>query len=283
MNNDQFQRTRMLIGDDAMQRLQTAKVAVFGVGGVGGHAVEVIARSGIGAIDLFDADDVSLTNLNRQIIALHSTIGRPKVDVAKERIADINPMCKVTANKMFYLPENADGVDLSQYDYVVDCVDTMSAKIELITRCKALNVPIISSMGAANKFDPTAFRVCDIFKTQGDPLAKVIRKKMRQLGIRHLKVVCSEELPQKPNLTDTTDAPQTDVQPTMSNGENLKDCINECNENLSSNCQEHQNLKLKPSSSPVPASNAFVPAAAGIIIGGEVIKDIAFNKLKDKS
>ena len=236
----QFSRTEMLFGPEAMQRLADSHVAVFGVGGVGGYAVEVLARSGVGAIDLIDNDRVSITNINRQIIALLSTVGQYKVDVAEKRIHDINSQCRVTKHCQFYLPENADTIDLSQFDYVLDCVDTVAAKLELIRRCKRVGVPIISSMGAANKLDPTAFRVGDIEKTSVDPLAKVIRKKLRKEGIRGVKVVWSEEEPRTPlqlsKATGTCDS------------ENPRRSI--------------------------PASNAFVPAAAGLIIGGEVVKAI---------
>ena len=231
----QFSRTQMMIGSTAVEKLRMSRVAVFGVGGVGGYVVEVLARSGVGAIDMIDNDRVCLSNLNRQIVALHSTIGRLKVDVAAERVHDINPQCAVSKYPMFYLPENADEIDLTQYDYVVDCIDTVTAKIELIRRCHALRVPIICSMGAANKMDATAFRVVDIARTQMDPLAKVIRKKLRTLGIERLKVVFSDEPPLRPV---------------------------ESADELSSNRRA------------VPASNAFVPAAAGLVVGGEVVKDL---------
>ena len=240
---DQFSRTRLLIGQPALETLKGAKVAVFGIGGVGGYVAETLARSGIGALDLFDNDTVSVTNLNRQIYALHSTLGLPKVEVAANRILDINPLCTVGQYKMFYLPENADKIDLSLYDYVVDCIDTITAKLELIKRCHTLHVPIISSMGAAYKLDASAFRVADINKTQMDPLAKVIRKKLRKLGIPHLKVVYSEEKPldfspQSTEQSSTEDAPK------------------------------------KHGQGKTPASIAFAPAAAGIIIGGEVVCDL---------
>ena len=195
---DQFSRTRRLMGPQAVTLLAQSRVAVFGVGGVGGYAAEALARSGVGTLDLFDKDTVSLTNLNRQIIALHSTLGMPKAQVMAERIHDINPDCRVTAQQIFYLPQNADEIDLTQYDYVVDCIDNGTAKLELITRCTRLGVPIISSMGAANKLDPTAFRVADISKTQVCPLAKVIRLECRRRKIKKLKVVYSTEQPIKP-------------------------------------------------------------------------------------
>ena len=229
---DQFSRTRMQLGSAAMDVLAGSRVAVFGIGGVGGYVVEVLARSGIGALDLIDNDKVTITNLNRQIIALMSTLGQYKVDVAAARVHDINPMCKVLTYKLFYRVCNADELDLSQYDYVVDCIDTVSAKKELVRRCTRLDIPFISSMGAACKLNPTAFKVCDISKTKNDPLAKVLRKQLRREGINHFKCVCSDELPLEP------------VEPALE-GEEY-----------------------------VPASNAFVPAAAGLVIGGEVVKDL---------
>ncbi len=249
-SDESFARTRLLLGQDAMQKLQDSRVAVFGVGGVGGYAVEVLARSGVGHLTVIDNDRVDITNLNRQIIALHSTIGQQKVDVIEKRILDINPHCQVSKLAMFYLPDNADAIDLSVFDYVVDCIDTVSAKIELIRRCNqqgegASPIPIISSMGAANKMDPTAFRVADINDTKMDPLAKIIRKKLRKLGIDHLKVVYSEEPP----------LPYAEPLQTTPSPEALQK-------------QEGQGRRA------IPASNAFVPAAAGLVIGGEVVKDL---------
>ena len=232
-----------------METLHHARVAVFGVGGVGGYVVEVLARSGVGAIDLIDDDRVCMTNINRQIIALLSTIGKYKVDVAEERIHDINRHCKVKKYQTFYLPDKADEFDFAQYDYVVDCIDTVTAKIDLICRCHRLGVPILSCMGAANKLDATAFRVVDIYKTNMDPLAKVIRKKLRKLGIPALKVVYSEEEPLEP-----IDQPEISCR---------LHCI--CPDKNMRKCTERRTI---------PASNAFVPAAAGLIAGGEVVKDL---------
>ena len=181
----------MLLGDGPQERLFHASVALFGVGGVGGFCAEALARAGIGALDLYDDDTVSESNLNRQLIALHSTLGRPKAEVMAERVRDINPACRVRALRMFYLPENAGEVDLSRYDYVVDAVDTVSAKLELAVRCQALGVPLISAMGSGNKLDPSAFSVSDLSKTEGCPLARVMRKELRKRGIHHLKVVWS--------------------------------------------------------------------------------------------
>ena len=236
-------RTALLLGENAVSRLGKCRVAVFGVGGVGGHCVEALARSGIGALDLIDSDTVCLSNLNRQIIALHSTVGRLKVDAAAERIRDINPDCKVTVYPVFYLPETRDQFDFRAYDYVVDCIDTVKAKIELARRCHRLGLPIIASMGAARKTDPTAFCVTDLAKTQGDPLAKVIRKTLRKEGINHMKVVYSQE-------NDSG------------------------NDNGNDNVQPFNHSTIQPSTRPPLPSCAFVPAAAGIIIGGEVVKDL---------
>lgn len=226
-----------MLGEAAMERLYAAHVAVFGVGGVGGYVAEALARSGIGAIDLIDDDTVNLTNLNRQIIALQSTVGQYKVDVAKARILDINPTCKVAARRLFFTPETAEQIDFSQYDYVVDAIDTVSGKIEIIVRCSAAGVPVISCMGAGNKLDPTAFEVTDITKTSVCPLARVMRRELRRRGIEHLTVVYSRE----PALTpaETPDENEAGVRRS------------------------------------VPASNAFVPAVAGLIAAGEVIKHIA--------
>lgn len=234
---DQFSRTRMLFGNDAIERLKGSRVAVFGIGGVGGYATEVLARSGVGHLELFDNDQVNVTNINRQIVALHSTLGQYKVDVAADRIRDINPECTVVPHRMFYLPECADEVDLAQFDYVVDCIDTVQAKLELVRRCHRLGVPIICSMGAANKLNPSGFRVADLSKTSVDPLAKVMRQTLRREGIYHVKVVFSEEIPMRP------------VEP---------------------NDDAQKNEKRRS----IPASNAFVPPAAGLVIGGEVVKNL---------
>lgn len=246
---NQFSRTRLLFGKPAIDALHGSRVAVFGVGGVGGYVVEVLARSGVGEMDVFDDDRVCLTNVNRQIYALLSTVGKHKVDVAADRVHDINPRCIVNKHQMFYLPSNADEIDLSVYDYVVDCIDTVSAKIELVKRCHALRIPIISCMGAANKMDATAFRVTDINKTKMDPLAKVIRKKLRELHIPKLKVVYSEEQPLVPFDDEEISC--------------RFHCI--CPNKDMRKCTERRNI---------PASNAFVPATAGLICGGEVVKDL---------
>lgn len=246
---NQFSRTQLLMGKPAIDTLMGSRVAVFGVGGVGGYVVEVLARSGVGELDIFDDDRVCLTNVNRQIIATLDTIGKHKVDVCEERIHSINRRCIVHKYQMFYIPQNADLVDLSKFDYVVDCIDTVSAKLELIKRCHALRIPIISCMGAANKMDATAFKVTDINKTKMDPLAKVIRKKLRKLHIDKLKVVYSEEEPLRP-----IDDPNISCR---------FHCI--CPNKDMRKCTDRRDI---------PASNAFVPATAGLICGGEVVKDL---------
>ena len=188
-------RTAAVLGGGACDKLHSSRVAVFGVGGVGGYVCEALARAGVGQIDVFDGDVAALSNLNRQIIALHSTVGLPKVEVMKNRILDINPECKVSANKVFFKPENSESFDFSVYDYVIDAVDDVDAKIEIIVKAKAAGVPVISSMGTAKKLDPTAFKVADIYKTSVCPLAKVVRKKLRERGVKDCKVVFSDESP----------------------------------------------------------------------------------------
>ena len=242
--HDQFSRTALLYGRENISKLKNRRVAVFGIGGVGGHCAEALCRSGIGAIDLFDGDVVDITNINRQIVATHKTIGRDKVEVMRERMLDVNPDIAVTAHKMFYLPENAEAVDLTVYDYVVDAVDTVTAKLELISRAASLSVPIISSMGAANKLDPTALEVADIYDTSVCPLARIMRTELRKRGVEALKVVYSKEPPIKPLNAAEVEKANADV-----NGAGAP----------------YQR---------VPASNAFVPPAAGLIIASEVIKDL---------
>ena len=228
-----FARTELLLGAAAMERLARSRVAVFGIGGVGGYVVEALARSGVGALDLIDDDTVSVSNINRQIFALHSTIGRAKVDVAAERVRDINPACRVTTHRMFYLPENADRIDMSQFDYVVDSLDTITAKMEIARRCLRLGVTHICSMGAAYKMDPMAFRVADFDATCIDPLARMLRKLLHREGIHHFKCVYSEEEPKwNPDVPVYVDGKKQ------------------------------------------PGSNAFVPAAAGLLIAREVIVDL---------
>lgn len=247
---NQFSRTELLLGKETVNRLAEARVAVFGIGGVGGYTVEALVRSGIGAIDLIDDDKVCLTNLNRQIIATHKTIGSYKVDVMKERILDINPACRVEVHKCFYLLETKEQFDFSEYSYVVDAVDTVTAKLQLVTEAKECGVPIISSMGAGNKLEPAAFEVADIYETSVCPLAKVMRRELRKRGIEQLKVVYSREEARQP-LTDTeatgvacTDAPSEEG-------------------------------RTGASRRAIPGSVAFVPSVAGLIIAGEVIRDLS--------
>ena len=230
----EFSRTEKLIGKDALERLSRCRVAIFGIGGVGGYVMEALARSGIGHFDLIDNDTVNITNINRQIIATHDTIGEFKVDAAKSRILSINPKAKVSAYKTFYLPENSYEFDFSLYDYVIDAVDTVTAKIEIIVNAQKACVPVISCMGTGNKFNPTLFEIKDIYKTSVCPLAKVMRRELKKRGIEKLKVLYSKE------------------EPIKQDGDN--------------------------SPKPVPASIAFVPSAAGLIIAGEVIKDLIERK-----
>lgn len=232
------------------RNLPGSRVAVFGIGGVGGYTVEALVRSGVGAIDLIDDDKVCLTNLNRQIIATRSTVGKYKVDVMKERILDINPKVEVNVHKCFYLPETKDEFDFTQYDYVVDAVDTVTAKIQLVMEAKEAGVPIISSMGAGNKLDPTAFQVADIYKTSVCPLAKVMRRELKKRGIKKLKVVYSQENPISP----------------------IEDMAISCRENcICPPGAEHKCTERRA----IPGSTAFVPSVVGLIIAGEVIKDLA--------
>ena len=247
---NQFSRTQLLLGQDGMDRLANARVAVFGVGGVGGFTVEALARSGVGAIDLIDDDKVCLTNINRQIIALRSTVGKYKVDVAAERLHDINQNIQVNTYKTFYMPDTAHQFDFSQYDYVVDAIDTITGKLELVMQAHKAGTPIICSMGAGNKLDPTAFRVADIYKTSVDPLARVMRHELRKRGIKKLKVVYSEEPPMRP-VDDMASSCRTN-------------CI--CPPGAARKCTERRDI---------PGSNAFVPSVVDLIIAGEVIKDLS--------
>ena len=243
--SDPFIRSRLLIGDEAMDRLAKARVAVFGVGGVGGFCVEALARAGIGTLHLYDDDTVSESNLNRQLAALHSTLGRSKAEVLAARVRDINPDCRVEAVRMFYLPQNADQADLKQYDYVVDCIDTVAAKLELVTRCTALQVPILSVMGTGNKLDPTRVEVSDLSKTRGCPLARVMRKELRRRGIQHLKVVWSPEEPRSPARPIQAEAPAgTDTRPGTTARRDT------------------------------PGSLPFVPAAAGLAAASTVVREL---------
>ena len=245
---DQFSRTRLLFGPEGMEKLKNSHVAVFGIGGVGGYAVEALARSGIGALDLVDDDKVCLTNVNRQLYATRSTVGRYKVEVAEERIRDINPDCRVRIWKTFFMPDTQDQFDFTEYDYVVDAIDTVKGKLALVEAAKAAGTPIISCMGAGNKTDPTAFRVADIYKTSICPLARVMRTECRKRRIKHLKVVYSTELPVRP-LED----------PAIS-------CRNHCI------CPpDTRKCTVRRD---IPGSTAFVPSVAGLILAGEVVKDL---------
>ena len=235
--SEQFLRTEMLLGSEAIRRLQKARVAVFGLGGVGGYAVEALARSGVGSLDLIDSDTVSVSNLNRQLLATHSTVGMLKVEAARRRVLDINPDCRVRTFPVFYLPETADSFDFTRYDYIVDAIDTVTAKLALVERAHAVGTPIICCMGTGNKLDASAFEVTDISKTSMCPLARVMRKELGKRGIRHLKVVYSKEEARKPTGWEEEAAAAGKRQ--------------------------------------IPGSVPFVPGAAGLILAGEVLKDIA--------
>ena len=234
---EQFLRTEMLLGSEALTRLQSARVAVFGLGGVGGYAVEALARSGVGSLDLIDSDTVSVSNLNRQILATHSTVGMLKVDAARQRVQDINPACNVKTYPIFYTPDTADAFDFTQYDYIVDAIDTVTGKLALVERAKAAGTPIICCMGTGNKLDASAFQVADISKTTMCPLARVMRKELTKRGIRHLKVVYSQE------------------------------------EALTPTGWEEEAAALGKRQ--IPGSVAFVPGAAGLLLAGEVVRDLA--------
>ena len=234
--DNQFSRTELLIGSQAMERLAGSRVAVFGIGGVGGFVCEALVRSGVGSFDLIDSDIVSITNLNRQIIATRKTMGRDKVEVMKERILEINPEARVTTRKCFFLPENAQDIPFDEYDYIVDAMDTVTAKIELIMRAREKGIPIISSMGTGNKLDPSAFRITDLFKTNVCPLARVMRREMKKRGVKKLKVLYSEEKPIPRYIDQST-----------------------------------------------PGSISFVPAVAGLMIGGEVIKDLIAAEAEERT
>ena len=247
---NQFSRTELLLGHDNMEKLKNARVAVFGIGGVGGFTVEALARSGVGTLDLIDDDKVCLTNINRQIIATRKTIGQYKVDAAKERVLDINPDAVVNTYKTFFVPDTADEFDFASYDYVVDAIDTVTGKIMLVEAAQKAGTPIISSMGAGNKLDPTAFEVADIYKTSVCPLAKVMRRELKKRGVKKLKVVYSKEQPTRP-IEDMSISCRTN-------------CI--CPPGAAHKCTERRDI---------PGSTAFVPSVVGLIIAGEVIKDLA--------
>lgn len=232
-----FSREELLIGKAGLEKLRQARVAVFGIGGVGSYVVEALARSGVGALDLFDSDTVALSNINRQLIALESTLGRSKVEAAKERVLQINPACRVEARQLFFTPESAGEVGFSQYDYVADAIDTVTGKLELIRRCREAGVPVISCMGTGNKLDPTAFRVTAIEKTSGCPLARVMRRELKKRGITGVKAVYSTEEALTPQAAQAGDTKGTAGRPT-------------------------------------PGSMAFVPSVAGLILAGEIVRDL---------
>lgn len=252
---NEFSRTQLLLGAEAMEKLNRCRVAVFGIGGVGGYAVEALARSGIGALDLIDDDKVCLTNINRQILATRKTVGKYKVDVAAERIAEINPRCRIQVYKTFYLPETAEQFDFTQYDYVIDAIDTVSGKIQLVLAARSAGTPIISSMGAGNKLDPTAFRVADIYQTSVCPLARVMRRELKKRGVRELKVVYSREQPRRP-LEDMSISCRAH-------------CI--CPPGTKRHCTDRRDI---------PGSVAFVPSVVGLILAGEVIKDLTATQAR---
>lgn len=249
---NQFSRTQLLFGEEGMEKLYHARVAVFGIGGVGGYTVEALARSGIGTLDLIDDDRVCLTNLNRQIYATRKTVAQYKVDVAQQRILEINPKAVVHTYKTFYTPETAAQFDFTQYDYVVDAIDTVTGKLELVMQAKKAGTPIISCMGAGNKVDPTAFEVADIYKTSVCPLAKVMRRELKKRGVKHLKVVYSKEQPIRPVEDMEISCRQN--------------CI--CPPGTKRTCTVRRDI---------PGSNAFVPSTAGLIIAGEVVKDLCIG------
>ena len=246
---NQFSRTQLLLGQEGMEKLFQARVAVFGIGGVGGYTVEALARSGVGTLDLIDDDRICLTNLNRQIFATCKTVGQYKVDIAQQRILEINPKAVVHTYKTFYAPQTAELFDFTQYDYVVDAIDTVTGKLELVEQAEKAGVPIISSMGAGNKMDPTAFEVADIYETSVCPLARVMRKELKKRGIKKLKVVYSKEPPMTP-IDDMAISCRTN-------------CI--CPPGTARKCTQRRQ---------VPGSNAFVPSVVGLIIAGEVVKDL---------
>lgn len=246
---NQFSRTELLLGKDGIEKLASSRVAIFGIGGVGGYTVEALARSGVGTFDLIDDDKICITNINRQIYALRSTVGKYKVDVAKDRILDINPNAIVNTYKTFYTPETADEFDFSQYDYVVDAIDTVVGKLKIVEKAKEAKIPVISSMGAGNKMNPALFEVTDIFKTSVCPLAKVMRQELKKRKIRKLKVVYSKEVPIKPN---------DDIEISCK-----KHCV--CPPGTVRKCTARRQI---------PGSNAFVPSVVGLIIAGEVVKDL---------
>ncbi len=252
---NQFSRTELQLGKEGMSRLVSSRVAVFGIGGVGGYAVEALARSGVGSLDLFDDDTICLTNINRQIVATRQTVGKYKVDIMKERVLAINPRCQVNTYKTFFLPENSSEIDFSQFDYVLDAVDTVTAKLEIIMKAQAAGVPVISAMGAGDKLDPTRFVVTDIYKTSVCPLSRVMRHELKKRGVKNLKVVYSTEAP---------------LEQIMEEG-------NDCKTNCICPPETKRTCTIRRS---IPGSNAFVPSVCGLIAAGEVIKDLAIQPIQ---
>ncbi|MDR1604581.1 MAG: tRNA threonylcarbamoyladenosine dehydratase [Gracilibacteraceae bacterium] len=249
---DQFSRTALQFGRDNLARLREARVAVFGIGGVGGYCAEALSRSGIGTLALLDDDTVCVTNINRQIIATHATVGQYKTDLMRARILEINPNATVEARRLFYSPETAADVDLTRYDYIVDAMDTVTAKLELVCRAQAAGTPLISAMGAANKLDPTAFIVADIYATAVCPLARIMRRELRRRGVPALKVVYSREQPAPPPPTEESGC--------------QAGCV--CPPGGARHCLQRRQI---------PGSNAFVPPVAGLILAGEVVKDLIYG------
>ena len=268
---ERFLRTEMLLGPEGMEQLKHARGAIFGIGGVGGYVAEALARSGVGAFELIDHDTVAPSNLNRQIIALESTVGRYKTEVMKERIAQINPEAEVEVRECFFLPENADTFDFARYSYVVDAVDTVTAKLELVMRAQAAGVPVISSMGTGNKLNPAMLQVADIYKTKVCPLAKVMRRELKARGVKHLKVVYSEELPLMPLEVESWDAAGA-KNGASGTGNRMKDEM-DCACKAPVEGQEAANGRLK-SRRATPGSTSFVPPVAGMILASEVVKDL---------
>lgn len=254
MTNDIFSRTELLLGPDALERLSRCTVAIFGIGGVGSYVAEALARSGVGSFVLIDSDVVAASNINRQILALHSTVGRPKVEVMRERILDINPLAKVETQQLFLLPDNTARILQPDWDYIVDAIDTVSAKIELAVQATALGLPIISSMGAGNKLDPTRFEVTDLYQTSVCPLSKVMRRELRKRGVDHLKVVYSPEEPMSPAASES-------ALPDPMGAQNPEPVLDDT-------------LPRAPYKRRIPGSVAFVPSVVGLIIAGAVVKDL---------
>ena len=260
-DRERFSRTRALLGEEAMQTLAASRVAVFGLGGVGGHCAEALARSGVGALDLVDGDFVALSNCNRQVFATDKTVGMRKAEAAKERIALLSPRCRVTAHDVFFLPENADSLDFSAFDYVVDAIDTVSGKVAILERARLAGVPAISAMGAGNKLDPTRFEVAPVEETSVCPLARVMRRELKKRGISGVKAVYSKEEPRLPRFDELQDGAPADTPANATDG-------SPTGETAESPAGKTANRK------PVPGSVAFVPSVMGLIIAGEVVKDL---------